>query len=165
MYVVYYVMEVWMYYVYIYVYSKMIYRHDYGIASAYANLFVSLYLWLVTLQIQKHPCRFNALQYTATSPSKLAQTLLSNVVSHWLSPYTEWSMQSHEPEQNIGNFASDIIKNIYWKNVCILIDISEKCVLWRVQLTINTGLILVLRSANERQVYFVTTSLNGWVQA
>ena len=32
-------------------------------------------------------------------------------------------------------------------------------------LTIQSGLIIVLRPANERRCYFVTTSLIGWAQA
>ena len=45
-----------------------------------------------------------------------------------------------------------------WQTVLLYYDVSHR-------LGASLGLILGLRTANNRRRYFVTTSLNGWVQA
>ena len=70
----------------------------------------------------------------------------------------DWDDSEEEEEEDGGSFSAGEMRSLY-DALRELLRVSSTT------LRYITGLILDLRPANERQSYFVTTSLIGWAQA
>ena len=85
------------------------------------------------------------------APSQWESSLHCNNISHWLGAYLDWSLRQ----------VSACLHGTHTRPVSSNTEPACHTKMW----PDHTGFILDLRTANERQHYFVTTSLIGWSKA